>query len=80
MNTKKRQKKKNYLPCVLEFNKGEWRAAAILQIDKSDFAKFMEQILNVLCAYIWRQVTDVYSAFVTVTVRHDFCSVFIRFF
>lgn len=59
-----------HLPSVFEFNEGKRWSPTVFQIDECHLTEFMEQILNILCTYIWWQITDVNSTFITVTVRH----------
>lgn len=59
------------IPGILELDKSKWRPAAVFQVNEGYFAEFVEQILNVLGAYVRRKVSHVDSALVA-TVRHDF--------
>lgn len=56
---------------IFKFYKSKWRPAAVFQVNEGNFAELVEQILNVLGAYIRGKVSDVDSALVA-TVRHDF--------
>lgn len=65
------------IPWILEFDEGKWRSLPIFQVDEGNFAEFVKEVLNVLCPYVWWQVSDVYSALIPVAAassRH-----FVRF-
>lgn len=58
-------------PWIVEFNESERRAPAVFQVDESNFTELVEEILDVLRTDVRRQITHVYSAFVSAAVRHD---------
>lgn len=52
----------NNSPRIFELDESKWRPASILQINKCDFPVLVKQILDVLCADVWRKITHVNSA------------------
>lgn len=71
------QAKNTVIPWILKFDEGKWRSFPVFQVDKSNFAEFVKEVLNILCPYVWWQVSDVYPTLIPVaaaSTRH-----FVRF-
>lgn len=51
--------KLNISPWIIKFNKGKRRASSIFQVNKRDFAKFVKQILDILCADIRGEISNI---------------------
>ena len=49
-------------PVILKLNKSEGRPPPVLEIDEDDLAVLVEEVLDVLAAYVGRQVAHVYPA------------------
>ena len=47
------------LPWIIKLYKSIWRPISVLDVDEDYFAKFVENIFEILSSYIWRKISDV---------------------
>lgn len=60
---------------IFELYKSKWRPATVFQVNEGNFTELVKQILDILSAYIWWQVSNVDSALIA-TMRHVLLSVY----
>ena len=57
-------------PSILELDKGKRRSAPVLQVNEDNLPVFVEEILDVFAADVWRKVADVDTTLVA-SARHS---------